>query len=112
VNLIEGHYQGPTLSEKPNGYGKFIFLYGKDDTHQFSFVYVGTFLNGIFHGPGKKLDGQGFKLEGEFVNGRAHGMERMYYPGGNLMYEGEYREGAKTGFGKKYYPCGKLMFEG
>ena len=50
VNAIEGHYQGPTVHSQPTGYGKFIYLHAKDDTHQYSFVYVGNFLNGIFHG--------------------------------------------------------------
>lgn len=88
INFIEGHYQGPTISSLPNGYGKFIYLHAKDDSNEFSFVYVGNFLNGIFHGQGRKLDGQGFKVECEFVNGRANGLGRQYYPGGNLIYEG------------------------
>jgi len=57
VNLVEGHYQGPTIQGVPNGHGKFIYLHAKDDTNTFSFVYVGSFLNGFLHGPGKKLDG-------------------------------------------------------
>ena len=61
---------------------------------------------------GRKLNGQGYKLECEFVNGTATGYGKYYYPGGNLMYEGEYKEGAKTGCGRKYYPIGKIMFEG
>ena len=113
MNPVEGHYQGPTIQGVPNGNGKFIYLHGKEDTHKFSFVYVGNFLNGHLHGSGRKLDGQGYKLECDFVNGKAHGAKgRFYYPGGNLMYEGEYREGQKTGQGKKYYASGKLMFEG
>lgn len=87
-------------------------MHAKDDSNEYSFVYVGNFVNGLFHGLGRKLDGQGFKVECEFVNGRANGLGRQYYPGGNLMYEGQYVNGAKTGFGKKFYPSGKLMFEG
>ena len=48
-------------------------MHGKDDQHKFSFVYVGSFLNGFLHGQGKKLDGEGYRLECEYVNGKAHG---------------------------------------
>lgn len=55
----------------PNGFGKFVYLHNKDESHKLSFVFLGNFLNGFFHGPGKKLNGQGYKLECEFVNGVA-----------------------------------------
>lgn len=96
----------------PNGYGKFIFIYKKDELHKHSFVYLGNFLNGFFHGFGKKLNGQGFRLECEFINGKAEGYGKFFFPGGNIMYEGEYKDGAKTGCGCKFYPSGKIMFEG
>lgn len=96
----------------PNGFGKLVYLHGKDDTHKYSFVYLGHFLNGFLNGPGKKLDGPGYRLECDFVNGRANGYGRFFYPGGNIMYEGEYLDGSKTGCGRKFYPSGKPMFEG
>lgn len=96
----------------PNGYGKYVYIHKKDENHKHTFVYMGNFLNGYFHGEGKKLNGQGFKLECEFVNGRPHGFGRCFYPGGNIMYEGEYKEGIKVGIGRKHYPSGKKMFEG
>jgi hypothetical protein len=61
---------------------------------------------------GRKLSGEGYKLECEFVNGKPNGFGKFFYPGGNIMYEGEYRDGQKTGIGMKYYPSGKKMFEG
>lgn len=39
----------------PNGYGKFVYIHAKDEAHKHTFVYMGTFLNGVAHGPGKKL---------------------------------------------------------
>ena len=73
---------------------------------------MGNFLNGFFHGQGKKLNGEGYRLECDFVNGIANGYGHFHYPGGNLMYEGEYKDGAKTGCGRKFYSNGKIMFEG
>jgi len=96
----------------PNGYGKFVYIHAKDEKHKHTFVYMGTFLNGVAHGQGKKLTGKGHRLECDFVNGKPHGFARGFHPGGNLMYEGEYSAGAKTGVGRKYYPNGKRMFEG
>lgn len=45
----------------PNGYGKFVYVYKNDETDKFSFVYLGYFVNGYFHGQGKKLNGKGYK---------------------------------------------------
>lgn len=57
VNPVEGHYQGQTAMGVPNGYGKFVYIHSKDETHKHTFVYMGNFLNGVAHGPGKKLNG-------------------------------------------------------
>ena len=80
-----------------------MYVHDTDEFNRWTFVYVGSFLNGFMHGRGKKLNGKGYKLVCEFVNGRAHGFAKVFYKNGSLLFEGEYRNGKRQGSGKLYY---------
>lgn len=55
-----------------------------------------------FHGQGKASKGDYAFYEGQWENGKPHGVGKMSIPEeDNLVYEGEYFHGSITGYGIK-----------
>jgi hypothetical protein len=65
-------------------------LHENDETNKWSFVYLGQFHKGVFHGKGKKKTGQGYMLVCDFDKGKPHGQGKLYYPDKTLFFEGTY----------------------
>ena len=51
-------------------------------------------------------------FEGEYLNGKRHGICKEYYDNGKVEIEVEYKNGLKNGKVKEYYYNGKVEFEG
>ena len=51
-------------------------------------------------------------FEGQYVDGKRHGLGKQYYINGNIEFEGEYKDGKINGKGKEYDYFGRLIFEG
>lgn len=52
------------------------------------------------------------KLEGNTVNGKAHGTWKYYYENGFLWSEGKFRHGIRDGYSIVYYENGKKHLQG
>ena len=52
------------------------------------------------------------KLEGNTVNGKAHGVWKYYYENGFVWSEGKFRHGVREGNTKIYYENGKKRMQG
>lgn len=52
------------------------------------------------------------KLEGQTVNGKAHGLWKYYYPNGILWSEGMFRHGVREGISRIYRKSGKKWMQG
>jgi len=52
------------------------------------------------------------KLEGNTVNGKAHGVWKYYYENGFIWSEGKFRHGVREGFAKIYFENGKKRMHG
>lgn len=50
--------------------------------------------------------------EGEYVNGKKHGLWRLYYPNGQLKSEAWFHDGLYTGYYCSYHDNGAKKFEG
>ena len=87
---------------------------GKEyDSYNNKLIYEGEYLNGKRHGLGKQYNDKGkLKYEGEYFNGKMNGSGKEYYENGRLKYDGEYLNGKRHGKGKEYDENGKLKFEG
>lgn len=70
------------------GFGKSYYSYSPN------LCYEGDFLNGEYHGKGKKyLENGNLIYEGEFQEGRYHGNGILYDEEGKVLHEGEFVEG-------------------
>ena len=66
-------------------------------------LYEGDFVDGKWHGKGKKYYESGALLyEGDYADHRAHGKGKWYYESGKLFYEGDFVDGNRHGKGKNY----------
>lgn len=52
------------------------------------------------------------KVEGNTVNGKAHGLWRYYYENGFVWSEGKFRHGKRSGHSLVYYENGKKRLQG
>ena len=50
--------------------------------------------------------------EGEYKNGKKHGLWKLYYPNGQLKSEATFHEGLYTGYYCSYHDNGAKKFEG
>ena len=85
-------YKGEIKDGKPNGVGILI----EKGTNQY--VYIGEWLNGMFHGKGKELLSKDTTYEGDFKKGKFDGIGNFQMWNGDY-YEGEWREGRRNGRG-------------
>ena len=73
---------------------------------------AGEFVNGLLHGQGVTRSECGERIEGEFVDGRAHGICKKFYANGRLMFKGRYVYGKWCGYGEKYSETGTTIYAG
>ena len=52
------------------------------------------------------------KMEGNTVNGKAHGIWRYYYENGFIWSEGQFRHGVREGYSRVYFDNGKKRMQG
>ncbi len=74
--------------------------------------YFGQTEGGKPNGWGKATFPSGKTYNGEWKDGKMHGMGQEFYNNGILRFEGEYKNGYRDGFGKAYLRDGKLFYEG
>ena len=41
----------------------------------------------------------------------AHGLGKLFYPNGKLMFEGQFFRGKRHGYGRDFYPNGALSYQ-
>jgi antitoxin component YwqK of YwqJK toxin-antitoxin module len=52
------------------------------------------------------------KMEGNTVNGKAHGVWKYYFENGFIWSEGQFRHGVRDGYARIYYENGKKRMQG
>lgn len=65
-------------------------------------MYTGQKKDGLRHGKGKYLYGDGSYYYGDWFKGKMHGQGKLYDVDGNLEYEGEWKNDCFEGQGTKY----------
>jgi antitoxin component YwqK of YwqJK toxin-antitoxin module len=74
--------------------------------------YKGQVNEGKPNGWGKAYFQNGSMYDGEWKDGKQHGLAKEHYPDGTLQYDGYYKDGKRDGQGKAYLNDGKLKYEG
>jgi hypothetical protein len=101
--IYTGRMSGNTLQTlNPCGYGT--------QTKYGTVLYRGHFLNGMYHGRGKKYDGNLLKYDGNYVNGILQGPGRKHLSSFEVI-EGFFLDGILHGPGTQYYKK-TIKFEG
>jgi len=84
-------YKGEIKDGKPNGVGFLMKKISND------YIYVGEWLNGMFHGKGKHFINNDV-YEGDFKKGKYDGVGNLLEGNGN-SYKGEWEDGKRNGRG-------------
>jgi len=76
-------------------------------------------ISGVYKIIEKNGNGKEYELDtnilifnGEYLNGKRHGIGIEFYDNGELKFEGKYLNGKRHGIGKEYDDNGEIVFEG
>jgi len=95
----EGRYHGDFLNSMRHGKGE----------HEFrGEVYDGSWKWDKRDGPGSLLLTDGTQITGDWQAGKPHGTASVVAPDGMMTYEGEFRDGRRHGLGKQIYASGDV----
>ncbi|ETP54039.1 hypothetical protein F442_01149 [Phytophthora nicotianae P10297] len=102
-------YDGVWENDERCGYGHCVISGGRE-------TYSGQWRANVFHGTGKYTDAEGNIYEGEFVQGKKHGVGKLIAPVDlpsdstvhhlTQQYSGEWRDGCREGLGDAVFSDG------
>ncbi|KAI9994231.1 hypothetical protein PInf_016799 [Phytophthora infestans] len=103
-------YDGAWENDERCGYGHCVISGGRE-------TYSGQWRGNSFHGTGNYTDAEGNIYEGEFVQGKKHGVGKLIAPASELQsdstvpqqtqqYTGEWRDGCREGLGDAVFSDG------